>query len=86
MPLATWLGNHWGCVSEFATSAEGELYLRLFRQPEIHDPDAAAVAVALCRGWDLVVEDKTARQKAENHGVRCWSLDKCPLFAEQDGA
>jgi predicted nucleic acid-binding protein len=86
MPLATWLASHWDCVTEFATSAEGEPYLRLRRQLEIHDADAAAIAVARCRGKGLVVEDRAARQKAENHSVRCWSLDKCPLFADQHGA
>ncbi|MGQ9628150.1 MAG: hypothetical protein ACUVV0_14760 [Anaerolineae bacterium] len=54
--------------------AEEELYLRILKQLGIHEGEAAVITVALSR-WRLpiVIEDRRARTKAENHGLRCLS-------------
>lgn len=55
-------------VAQFKNNEEEE-YLRLRRQHGIHDADAAAIAMAKRRQLTLVIDDKKAKEKAENHGV-----------------
>ena len=70
--LAGWLNQHPECVTAFFTE-EHELYYQFITQikPRIHDGEAAAMAVALNRGATLVIDENTARGKAESHGIRC---------------
>ena len=50
---------------------ESRLYLEFLRQPEIHDGEAAALAIASCRQAQLVTDDVAARRKAAAHTVQC---------------
>ena len=55
-------------VAPFRNNEEEE-YLRVRSQRGIHDADAAAIAMAIRRQLTLVIDDKKAKEKAENHGV-----------------
>lgn len=52
---------------------ESRLYLELLRQPEIHDGEAAALAIASQRQAQLVTDDVAAQRKAATHAVECLS-------------
>ncbi len=55
---------------------EDQEYLRIRSQIGIHDGDAAAIAIALKRRLQLVIDDRKAKQKAENHGVQTLPWDE----------
>jgi predicted nucleic acid-binding protein len=62
-------------VTQFQKGEEEE-YLRIRRQAGIHDADAAAIAIALKRRLQLVIDDKKAKLKAESHGVQTLPWDE----------
>jgi predicted nucleic acid-binding protein len=70
LPLETWLRRNPRLVTEMLT-AEGELYLRFRSQPDtkLHDGEAAALAIAVCRNAMLVTDDAAAQRKATLHDV-----------------
>jgi predicted nucleic acid-binding protein len=72
--LARWLAQNRERVTAFLPD-ESALYYQFRTQttPEIHDGEASAMAVALNRGWILVIDDIAARRKAESHGIPCLS-------------
>ena len=57
-------------------AGEEQIYLRIRSQIGIHDPDAAAIAIALKRRLQLVIDDIKAKQKAQNHGVTTLPWDE----------
>lgn len=69
-PLKRFLDRYLGIVIRLRPEEERR-YLEIRRQPGIHDPDAEAIALALSCRHPLVIEDKKARSKAENHGIKC---------------
>lgn len=69
-PLERWLRENPRSVTPFLPQ-EGSLYLALLRQPEIHDGEAAAIAIALHREATLVTDDVPARRKAAGRAVPC---------------
>lgn len=62
-------------VTPFLPGEEDE-YLRIRSQTGIHDADAAAIAIALKRRLQLVIDDKKAKQKADKHGVKTITSDQ----------
>ncbi len=74
--LGRWLLRNNRCVTQLLPPAEHQLYYQFLTQtdPKIHDGEATALAVALNRGATLVIDDNTAKKKAESHGVRCLSV------------
>ena len=73
--LRKFIGKYSELVTPFQPGEEQE-YLRIRSQIGIHDPDAAAIAIALKRRLQLVIDDKKAKQKAENHGVQTLPWDE----------
>ena len=70
--LETWLKRHPRLVTAMLPE-ESRLYLELIRQPEIHDGEAAALAIASRRQAQLVTDDIAAQRKAAAHTVECLS-------------
>jgi len=82
--LEAWLSHNRKRVINFLPE-EGRFYLSLQRQrtPKIGDGEAAAIAVAMNRNHTLVIDDKAAMDKAEEHGVHCLTTHQflqLPLF------
>jgi len=75
--LERWLSQNHERVTHFLPE-EHELYYQFYTQtqPKIHDGEAAALAVALNRGATLVIDDNTAKAKAESHGIYCLSVNE----------
>ena len=75
--LGRWLSRNDRCVTQLLTE-EHELYYQFITQTNlrIHDGEATALAVAVNRVATLVVDDNTARKKAESHGVLCLTADQ----------
>ena len=69
-PLENWLRRNRKTVTGLLPE-EGTLYLQYLRQthPKIHDGEAAALAVAAHRGCTVVVDDRSALQKAAEHNI-----------------
>jgi len=67
-PLQKWLAENSDRIARFLPE-EGSLYLEFLRQPQIHDGEAAAIAIALNRRGALVTNDQAAGAKADAHGV-----------------
>lgn len=64
-------------VVQLFSLEEEEQYLQVRHQPEIHDGEASAIALALCRqAHYLVIDDKKGRAKAENHDLSCLSYQE----------
>jgi len=59
-------------ITPFQNNEEDE-YLRVRSQRGIHDADAAAIAMALKRRLPLIIDDKKAREKADDHGIETLS-------------
>jgi len=59
-------------VTPFQNNEEEE-YLRVRSQPNIHDAEAAAIAMAIKRRLHLVIDDQAAKEKAKNHGIQTLS-------------
>jgi len=76
--LERWLSRNRQRVTPFLTTKEHELYYQFYTQtePKIDDGEAAAMAVALNRGATLVIDDNTARAKAESHGIYCFGINE----------
>lgn len=57
-------------VIEFQNGEEDE-YLRILKQPGIHDGEAAAMVIALTRNLPLVIDERETKAtgKAKNHGI-----------------
>jgi len=72
--LKAWLQRNQERVVRFIKD-EGTRYYELLQQVEtkIGEGEAAAIAIAIQRGWTLVIDDMPARKKANSHG--CMSLD-----------
>lgn len=66
--MQKWLAQNPDRVARFLPE-EGSLYLEFLRQPQIHDGEAAAIAIALTRSPALVTSDQAASRKADAHGV-----------------
>lgn len=69
-PLYRFIKNYPSVVTPFLYS-EAEEYLKIRSQIGIEDGEAAAIATSIKRKLPLIIEDKKARAKAENHGVEC---------------
>jgi predicted nucleic acid-binding protein len=69
-PLENWLRRNRRSVTDLLPQ-ESSLYLQYLRQthPKIHDGEAAALAVAAHRGCTVVVDDRSALQKAAEHNI-----------------
>jgi predicted nucleic acid-binding protein len=67
-PLCKFFTNYPAVVVQFNGNEEIE-YLRIRSQVGIHDADAAAITLAMARNLPLVIDDRKARNKAQNHGV-----------------
>ena len=69
-PLESWLSRNRKTVTGLLPE-EGTLYLQYLRQthPKIHDGEAAALAVAAHRGCTVVIDDRSALQKAAEHNI-----------------
>lgn len=70
-PLYKYLEDFSSVVSKFASDKEGIQYLLFRRQTEIHEGEAAAMAIACCRNLPLVADEKNVKKKAGNHGIKC---------------
>jgi predicted nucleic acid-binding protein len=69
-PLENWLRRNRKSVTGLLPQ-ESTLYLKYLRQrhPMIHDGEAAALAVAAHRGCTLVIDDRSALNKATEHNI-----------------
>lgn len=58
-------------VTQFQND-EDEEFLKILRQPEIDDGEAAAMAIALKRALPLVIDERNTKAtgKARNHGIK----------------
>jgi len=70
-PLRQFVLRNPEIVTQFRND-EGEEFLKILRQPEIDDGEAAAIAIALKRGLPLVIDERNTRAtgKARNHGIK----------------
>lgn len=70
-PLSRFILAYPEVVTPFLSAHEEHEYLRVRRQPGIHDGEASAIAVALSRKKSLVIDEKETRAtgKAREHGI-----------------
>jgi len=69
-PLRRFIKKHPGAVVTL-TAQEEETFLELLREPDIDEGEAAAIAVAVRRGYPLIIDDGRARKRAVRLGVKC---------------
>jgi predicted nucleic acid-binding protein len=70
-PLRQFVLKNPNIVTQFRDD-EDEEFLKILRQPEIDDGEAAAIAIALKRGLPLVIDERNTKAtgKARNHGIK----------------
>jgi predicted nucleic acid-binding protein len=73
-PLCTFLERYPSAVTAFNTREE-DRYLEIRGQPGIHNGEAAAITLSICRELPLVIDEsaKRGRGKAQNHHIHCLS-------------
>jgi predicted nucleic acid-binding protein len=69
-PLKKFIEKYPEVIRELSPT-EQRRYLELRRDPNIDKGEAAAIAMAESRGYPLVIDDKRAKRKAEELGIRC---------------
>jgi predicted nucleic acid-binding protein len=76
-PLSLFLASHPEVKTPSQSDEEGDEFLRLTRQREIHDGEAAAMAVAKFRKLPLVIDERetTATGKARRHGIETYTSE-----------
>jgi predicted nucleic acid-binding protein len=76
--LSIWIANHPNTVTHTFLTQESELYIKLRQQktPKIQDPDAIAISIAWYRNCFLVCDDIAAITKANQHGVKCLTVEQ----------
>lgn len=72
-PLEAWLRH--GRIARFV-GPEDEDFLRLLRQPGVHDAECQALAMAYHRGLTLVAEEGPIRREARRLSVRCINAEE----------
>jgi hypothetical protein len=71
-PLRQFVLRNPEMITEFQDNEEGE-FLQILQQPGIGRGEASVMAIALKRGFPLVIEDRKGRGKANNHGIKTLS-------------
>ena len=73
-PLRQFVLKNPEVITQFQDNEEDE-YLRILTQQGIDDGEASAMAIALNRGFPLVIDERNtkAKGKANNHGIKTLS-------------